>query len=243
LTVVQGGAGFDSPVTGKAPYRCAGIAETNHEYRLLPGRRRGSASDSSCRKSVSVAIVQAANSRRSDWMNKLKISICALGAGMIFFAAQASQAQDLYGPQGQQLEFNLFQNMYTPQGASQTTAGLYPAPHPVPYWVGGSQYTYQPFYPHQHLYWHSKNYYNYNGTSDQYYSDNQRHGQGGDSLNKTTVVWKGTGYHMGNLPFSSYAAQKLIYGVQAHKYGLRSPERGMGGGSYQNGGCPAGACR
>lgn len=174
-------------------------------------------------------------------MNLLKHTTVALVAGAFLVAAVPCMAQDIYQPSGQQLEFNLFQNFYTQPGASQTTAALYNAPHPVPYQVGGSHYTYQPFYPHQHMYWHAKNYYSYYGTSDQFYSDNQRGGRGGDALNKTTVVWKGTGYHMGNLPFSSFAAQRLQYGFQARRYGLRGPA-GLGG-SFGGGGCPTGTCR
>jgi hypothetical protein len=167
---------------------------------------------------------------------------CCLVAGAMLAAAGTLQGQDLYGPSGQQLEFQLFQNFYTPQGTSQVTAAMYPAPHPVPYWVGGSLYTYQPFYPHQHLYWHKKNYYNYYGDASQFYSDNQRHGRGGDALNKTTVIWKGNGYHMGNLPFSNYHAQKFVYGIQSRRYGLNA-DRGpslYGGGWY--GGAGYGAC-
>lgn len=176
-------------------------------------------------------------------MKSIKISMCALGAGLMFLVANTCHAQDQYGPTGQQLEFNLFQNFYTPDGTSQTTAAMYPAPHPVPYWVGGSNYTYQPFYPHQHLYQHSKNYYNYNGSSDQFYSDNQRFGRGGDAVTRTSVVWKGTGYHMGNFPLSSYPAQKLIYAVNAHKYGLRSTFGSRNSAGSYGGGCGPAGCR
>ncbi len=181
-------------------------------------------------------------------MNCLKYAMSVIVAGAILGLARPAAAQDLYGPTGQQLDFQLFQNFYTPQGASQTTAAMYPAPHPVPYWVGGSLYTYQPFYPHEHLYTHTKNYYNYYGTADQFYSDNQRHGQGGDALNKTTVIWKGTGYHFGNLPFSSYLAQKAVYGVQSRKYGLNSQRGlgvrgGLGGYGGYAGGRPTGTCQ
>lgn len=180
-------------------------------------------------------------------MNVYRIAACAVVVTTMALAGARCQAQDPYQPSGQELEFSLFQNFYTPQGASQATAALYNAPQPVPYWVGGSHYTYQPLYPHQHMYWHAKNYYSYSGSADQFYSDNQRHGRGGDALNKTTVVWKGTGYHMGNLPFSSFTAQRLKYGVQARKYGLRAPGRQGGGygGGYGGGsaGCPTGTCR
>ena len=170
-------------------------------------------------------------------MNLMKNTMTVVvAAAMMMFTADLS-AQDLYrADQSQQLEFNLFQNYQTPQGPSMVTAGLYNAPQPVPYWVGGTQYTYQPFYPHQHLYQHTKNYYNYYGTSDQFYSDNQRFGRGGDALNKTTVVWKGTGYHFGNFPFSSYPAQKLKYAIQSRKYGLNGDRR-FGRGAGCAGGC------
>lgn len=178
-------------------------------------------------------------------MKRFTATICLLGTGIALIAASECSAQSIYDPSGQQLEFNLFQNFHTGQGPSQTTAAMYPAPHPVPYWVGGSHYTYQPLYPHQHMYEHKKAYYNYYGTADQYYSDNQRHGRGGDALNNTTVIWKSTGYHFGNLPFSSYHAQKFIYALQARKYGLRAPA-GIGGGiggGQAGGACPPGTCQ
>lgn len=174
-------------------------------------------------------------------MNSIKYTTgLMVAAAMLIFAA-TGYAQDADISTGQELEFNLFQNYYTPQGTSLTTAAMYPAPHPVPYWVGGSMYTYQPFYPHQMMYWHRKNYYNYYGTSDQFYSDCQRCGQGGDALNKTSVIWKGTGYHMGNFPGSSFCVQKLGYGIKAHRYGLR--QHSLGPGNCGHGHCGRGHCR
>ncbi len=181
-------------------------------------------------------------------MNFFKYAMTLGVVGAMMITTHPCTAQDSAAASGQELEFNLFQNFYTPQGTSLTTAAMYNAPQPVPYWVGGSHYTYQPFYPHQQLYWHKKNYYNYYATADQFYSDNQRHGQGGDALNKTTVIWKGTGYHFGNFPFSTQGAQKFKYGIHARKYGLNS-ELGLGGGIGGHGagghcghGCPAGQC-
>lgn len=163
-------------------------------------------------------------------MNLIKISMTIVIAAVLLIVTVPAYGQNGYlNNQSQQLEFNLFQNYYTPQGPSMATAPMYSAPHPVPYHVGSSMYTYQPFYPHQHLYQHTKNYYNYYGSADQFYSDNLKHGRGGDALNKTTVIYKGTGYHFGNFPLSSHGAQRLKYGIHAHKYGLR--------------GCPNGNCR
>lgn len=169
-------------------------------------------------------------------MNLTRISMAfVIVAVMLVVSVPAYGQHGYHNNQSQQLEFGLFQNFHTPQGPSTATAPLYNAPHPVPYWVGHSMYTYQPFYPHQHLYQHTKNYYNYYGSADQFYSDNQRLGCGGAALNKTSVTWKGTGFHFGNLPLSSYPAQKLLYNVQARKYGL-SGRRGTNYG----GGCPGG---
>lgn len=158
---------------------------------------------------------------------------------------------------GQELEFNLFQNFYTPQGASTATAAMYNAPHPVPYHVGSSMYTYQPLYPHQHLYAHRKTYYNYYAPSQAFYSDNLKHGRGGDALNRTSVVWKSTGYHYGNLPFSSFLAQRFKYNIASQKYGLNGDRGLVGpgyggqfgghhgghGGHYGGGDCQGGNCQ
>ncbi len=164
-------------------------------------------------------------------MNPIKFSMtCVIVAVTLFVTVPVYGQNGYLNNQSQQLEFNLFQNFQTPQGPSLATARLYTAPHPVPYWVGHSMYTYQPFYPHQHLYNHSKTYYNYYGSADQFYSDTLRGGRGGDALNKTTVTWKGTGNAFGNLPFSSYPAQKLKYGIQARKYGLGGQRSGLLGG-------------
>lgn len=161
---------------------------------------------------------------------KKTLTLIAFSVAVIGIANAASAQEG-------QLEFDLFQNFYTAPGASMATAELYNAPHPVPYNVGSSFYTYQPFYPHQHLYSHTKNYYNYYGTSDQFYSDNLRNGQGGDALNKTTVIWKNTGHHFGHLPMGTRFAQKLQYGMQSRKYGLngdlgRRPRRAGAGNCY-----------
>ncbi len=158
----------------------------------------------------------------------------------MLFAADQATAQD--GAGSGQLEFNLFQNFYTQPGASMNQAALYNAPHPVPYWVGSSYYTYQPYYPHQHLYPHAKNYYSYYGTSAQFYSVNCQFGRGGDALNKTTVVWQSGCNHMGNLPFSGFAAQKLQDSLQSRKYCLNCDWRPGVAHRGRAGGCASGGC-
>lgn len=100
----------------------------------------------------------------------------------------------------------LFQQ-YTTQGASSATADLYTAPHRVPSHVGASYYTYQPLQPHEMLYEHSRNYYNY---------------QGNGHLNKTTVIWQNGANHMGPLPFSGWPAANLKYKWNAYRYCLES---------------------
>jgi len=41
---------------------------------------------------------------------------------------------------------------------------MYPSPRPVPAWVGITNYTYEPFYPHNHLWSHYDVYRRGNGT-------------------------------------------------------------------------------
>jgi hypothetical protein len=65
----------------------------------------------------------------------------------------------------------LFENQYTQNG--QATAQMYPAPVPVPQWVGHTYYTYQPLYPHQMMYLHKDRYHSYY--------------DGGKGLNRTKV--------------------------------------------------------
>ncbi len=70
----------------------------------------------------------------------------------------------------------LFANQYTQGGANQATAAMYTAPVPVPGWVGHTYYTYQPFYPHEMMNWHTDRYHSYydngrglNSTKATYY--------------------------------------------------------------------------
>jgi hypothetical protein len=56
---------------------------------------------------------------------------------------------------------DLFYNFYTQGNCNATNAQMYISPVPVPPNVGHTFYTYQPFMPHEMLYWHSDRYHNY----------------------------------------------------------------------------------
>jgi hypothetical protein len=124
--------------------------------------------------------------------------------------ASAVQAQ---GSGPGTLSNNLFQQYYTQGGANLTDAALYPAPHPVPYKVGNVYYTYQPLMPHEMMWQHSRNYYNYYAPPSAFYTDPCK-GGGFGGLNKTTVVWGSTcTNHMGPLPGSTSTAACSITGT------------------------------
>ena len=61
-------------------------------------------------------------------------------------------------------------------------AGMYPAPHYAPSLGAQSYYTYQPLMPHEMMYQHSRNYYNYYNTGGYF--------GGNNALNKTSVRWQ-----------------------------------------------------
>jgi hypothetical protein len=72
---------------------------------------------------------------------------------------------------------DLFYNYYTQGNCNQAKAQMYLSPLPVPPNVGHTFYTYQPFYPHEMLYWHKDRFHNYydsgrgmNRTKAVYYS-------------------------------------------------------------------------
>ena len=133
---------------------------------------------------------------------------------------------------------NLFSQYHTQPGASMVQAGMYPAPHYVPANVGHTYYTYQPLMPHEMMYQHSRNYYNYYNTGGFY-------GCGNDSLNKTQVRWQSGANHMGYLPFSGGFVNGLHWKIQQRKYNL-NPEcrgcQGRCGGLRGKLGCCGGGC-
>lgn len=116
---------------------------------------------------------------------------------------------------------NLFSQYYTQPGASQVQAGMYPAPHYVPANVGHTYYTYQPVMPHEMMYHHSRNYFNYYNTGG--YVD------GCDALNRTQVKWYSGANHMRPMPLQGLGAQQLIWRVQKRRYGLKCDSDGQRG--------------
>ncbi len=72
---------------------------------------------------------------------------------------------------------DLFYNYYTQGNYNQANAQMYISPLPTPPNVGHTFFTYQPFYPHELLYWHKDRFHNYydsgrgmNRTRAVYYS-------------------------------------------------------------------------
>ncbi|MEM1303784.1 MAG: hypothetical protein AAGG46_02750 [Planctomycetota bacterium] len=57
---------------------------------------------------------------------------------------------------------DLFYNYYVGPEPSGTAAEMYVAPLPVPERVGHTYNTYQPLYPHEHLYQHNRSWYTHN---------------------------------------------------------------------------------
>ncbi len=119
----------------------------------------------------------------------------------------------------------LFQNYYA-SGAGSETAGLYLAPHPVPYRVGHVFYTYEPLMPHEMLYTHNRTYYSYHQAPGGYYPGAYgRYGcNEGQSYTKTTVTWQNGSRHFSTLPASLYPLQNL------RAFGQKIKGRFCGGG-------------
>lgn len=55
---------------------------------------------------------------------------------------------------------DLFYNFYSQGNCNQANAQMYVSPLPVPPFVGHTFYTYQPFNPHEYLYWHKNRFHN-----------------------------------------------------------------------------------
>ena len=104
-------------------------------------------------------------------------------------------------------------SQYSTTGANQVNASAYPAPHPVPGFVGSSHYTYQPLMPHEMMYEHSRNYFNESGTPDQYYG-------GGTHLNVTKVRWQSGAMGYGQFPFSCNCLSNLKYKAAKRRYSV-----------------------
>lgn len=164
---------------------------------------------------------------------------------VVGFVSAPAMAQDYGGPK------NLFAQYYTQGGASQSHAGMYPAPHPVPRKVGHTYYTYQPLMPHEMMYTHSRNYYKYHAGPESFYCHGCNGSGGGSGLTKTTVKWQNGSSHMGPLPFSMVPLQKFHYHWAQKRYSIQGlsglwnragaglPGAGFGAGA---GGCAGGGC-
>jgi hypothetical protein len=126
---------------------------------------------------------------------------------------------------------NLYSQYYTQPGVSIAHAEMYPAPHPVPAHVGHSYYTYQPLMPHEMMYTHSRNYYNFYASPSSFYC-NMCGGptyQPGYGMTKTSVRWQNGCTHIAPLagtitPFSRIA--NCLNGLHA----VRPPRPGLHGG-------------
>ena len=194
-----------------------------------------------------------------------RILTIALAALLCGFLTGTSQAQDQTP-----LAANLFYNYYTQGAANQVNAQMYLAPRPVPAYVGHSYYTYQPLMPHEHMYTHSRNYYNWYAGPEALYSSPcggqcgggcgsclaARGGSGG-ALNKTTVRWYSGCNHVGPLlsgsaPLTNIQARMANFWLcpETAKRALEprfSHLRGklggcLGGNCGIGGGCADGSC-
>jgi hypothetical protein len=150
----------------------------------------------------------------------MKTFTCLIAAAVVVAGGLMVSAVQAQGSGPGTLSNNLFNQYYTQGGANLTNAALYPAPHPVPYKVGNTYYTYQPLMPHELMWQHSRNYYNYYAPPSAFYTDPCK-GGGFGGLNKTTVVWGSTcTNHMGPLPGSITHFANLQGRLLNHKYCL-----------------------
>ncbi|MEM9943722.1 MAG: hypothetical protein AAF939_19320 [Planctomycetota bacterium] len=147
----------------------------------------------------------------------------AIAITACLLAVSPAQAQVGYGNSAN----NLFSQYTTSNG--NVTAGMYPAPHPAPYLGAHTYYTYQPLMPHEMMYPHVRNYYNY--TQGGYYGATT-------ALNKTSVRWYSGANFMGNLPFSRGA--NLGCKINTRRYCIG--DQCNGGVTIGDAGCETGGC-
>jgi len=122
-------------------------------------------------------------------------------------------------------------SQYTTQGAGSPSAAMYPAPHWSPILGAESYYTYQPLMPHEMMYQHSRNYYNYYDGGYQ---------GGGQGMVKTSVRWQAGNNHMGPLPLST-GLSGALYRVKSRKYNI--PGGASAGGLGSGLGSGLGGCK
>lgn len=176
--------------------------------------------------------IRRANSEVQNGVNPMIRQFSVATLAVICLVGVSAQANAQF-PQGN-YQSPLF-SQYTTQGAGDASAAMYPAPHYSPMLGAQSYYTYQPLMPHEMMYQHSRNYYNYYNTGGFY---------GGNALNKTSVRWQAGNNHMGPLPFST-GLSGLSYRVNSRRYcigddcngGGRTRRIGHGGFGCLNGNC------
>jgi hypothetical protein len=109
----------------------------------------------------------------------MRSPILALAAAAMLLPASQALAQYGMMSECRPHEYgnpDLFANYYVGPGCGSVSAEMYPAPHPVPAWVGHTYFTYQPFMPHEFLYKHHRVYH-------RYYNE-------GRGLTRTSVHWR-----------------------------------------------------
>lgn len=166
----------------------------------------------------------------------MKIHSAVLAAVVTLTVCLASTAVAQNGT----LQNNMFSQYTTHPGASQATAGMYPAPYSVPRNVGQTYYTYQALMPHEMMYQHQRNYYNYYAGPESFYKNCCNNDGGGGAMTKTTVKWQGGCHHMGPFPWQTHKLQNMHYKIASRHYclgGKCSPRSGK-----VRGGCGTGDC-
>lgn len=110
----------------------------------------------------------------------LRSTLIAAAAAVTFFAVSSPASAEIHdrGFECRPYEYgnpDLFANYYLPPNCGGVGAQMYPAPLPVPGWVGHTYYTYQPLMPHEFMYQHHRRYH-------RYYNE-------GRGLTRTSVHW------------------------------------------------------
>ena len=162
---------------------------------------------------------------------KIRNTVCSIAA-----VAIASLAAATVSAQDGTLNNDLFAQYYTQPGASQVHAEMYPAPLPVPAHVGHSYYTYQPLMPHEMMYQHTRNYYNYYAGPDAFYGNGTCRWPCGGAMTKTKVRWQSAGMYF-NMTGNCRAFANLQYKWAKHRYTAREPGFGHGCGGCGKFGC------
>jgi hypothetical protein len=101
----------------------------------------------------------AGSSHANDYVGDLPIESSGVVAGAVADGSSGVGSGTVFGRSYGQPD--LFYNFYTQGYANQSNAQMYLSPLPVPPNVGHTFYTYQPFYPHEMMYWHKNRFHRY----------------------------------------------------------------------------------